>query len=123
MQNKYQIIPNIRHYGCMIDLLGRAGYVREAEDLIQRMPMSPDVPAWGALLGACWKHGDSEVGERVGRKLVKLDPHHDGFQTMLSNIYASEGMWQCVKDLRGSMKQQHVTKVAGCTVVESSYSS
>jgi len=122
MRNKYQIIPNIRHYGCMIDLLGRAGYVREAEDLIQSMPMSPDVPAWGALLGACWKHGDSEVGERVGKKLVKLDPHHDGFQTMLSNIYASEGMWQCVKDLRGSMKQ-HVAKVAGCSVVESSLSS
>ncbi|CAD6203372.1 unnamed protein product [Miscanthus lutarioriparius] len=122
MQNKYKIIPNIRHYGCMIDLLGRAGYVREAEDLIQSMPMSPDVPAWGALLGACWKHGDSEVGERVGKKLVKLDPHHDGFQTMLSNIYASEGMWQCVKDLRGSMKQ-HVAKVAGCSVVESSLSS
>ena len=122
MQNKYQIVPNIRHYGCMVDLLGRAGYVREAEDLIQSMPMSPDVPAWGALLGACWKHGDSEVGERVGRKLVELDPHHDGFQTMLSNIYASEGMWQCVKDLRGSMKQ-HVAKAAGYSVVESPHSS
>ncbi|KAF8683926.1 hypothetical protein HU200_044873 [Digitaria exilis] len=122
MQNKYQIAPNIRHYGCMVDLLGRAGYVREAEDLIQSMPMSPDVPAWGALLGACWKHGDSEVGERVGRKLVELDPHHDGFQTMLSNIYASEGMWQCVKDLRGSMKQ-HVAKAAGYSVVELSHSS
>ncbi|KAK8446070.1 hypothetical protein SEVIR_9G429900v4 [Setaria viridis] len=122
MQNKYQIVPNIRHYGCMVDLLGRAGYVKEAEDLIQSMPMSPDVPAWGALLGACWKHGDSEVGERVGRKLVELDPHHDGFQTMLSNIYASEGMWQCVKDLRGSTKQ-YVAKAAGYSVVESSHSS
>ncbi|KAL6649823.1 hypothetical protein ACP70R_014047 [Stipagrostis hirtigluma subsp. patula] len=123
MQNKYQIVPNIRHYGCMVDLLGRAGYVREAEDLIESMPMSPDVPAWGALLGACWKHGDSEVGERVGRKLVELDPHHDGFQTMLSNIYASEGMWQSVKDLRGSMKQQHVAKVAGYSMVGISHSS
>ncbi|KAJ1279821.1 hypothetical protein BS78_04G185200 [Paspalum vaginatum] len=121
MQSKYQIVPNIRHYGCMVDLLGRAGYVREAEDLIQSMPMSPDVPAWGALLGACWKHGDSEVGERVGRKLVELDPHHDGVQTMLSNIYASEGMWHSVKDLRGFMKQQHVAKVSGYSVVESSH--
>lgn len=123
MQQKYQIVPNIRHYGCMVDLLGRAGYVREAEDLIENMPMSPDVPAWGALLGACWKHGDNEVGERIGRKLVKLDPHHDGFHTMLSNIYASEGMWQCVKDLRGSMKQRHVPKVSGYSVVELLHSS
>ncbi|KAF0893622.1 hypothetical protein E2562_028036 [Oryza meyeriana var. granulata] len=113
MQCKYHIVPNIRHYGCMVDLLGRAGYVREAEDLIESMPMPPDVPAWGALLGSCWKHGDNEVGERVGRKLVSLDPRHDGFHTMLSNIYASEGMWQCVKDLRGSMKQRHVPKVPG----------
>lgn len=82
--------------------------------------MSPDVPAWGALLGSCWKHGDNEVGERVGRKLVNLDPHHDGFHTMLSNIYASEGMWQHVKDLRGSMKQWHVPKIPGSSVVESS---
>uniref|UniRef100_A0A0D9VTC3 Pentatricopeptide repeat-containing protein n=1 Tax=Leersia perrieri TaxID=77586 RepID=A0A0D9VTC3_9ORYZ len=118
MQHKYHIEPNIRHYGCMVDLLGRAGYVREAEDLIDSMPMSPDVPAWGALLGSCWKHGDNEAGERVGRKLVNLEPHHDGFHTMLSNIYASEGMWQRVKDLRGSMKQRHVPKIAGSSGME-----
>lgn len=115
-------MPNIRHYGCMVDLLGRAGYVKEAEDMIQSMPMSPDVPAWGALLGACWKHGEYEVGERVGRKLVNRDPLHDGFQTMLSNIYAKEGMWQSVDDLRGSMKQRHVQKVSGHSVVKSSHS-
>uniref|UniRef100_A0ACD5YLM2 Uncharacterized protein n=1 Tax=Avena sativa TaxID=4498 RepID=A0ACD5YLM2_AVESA len=118
MRHKYQIVPNIRHYGCMVDLLGRAGYVREAEDMIESMPLSPDVPAWGALLGACWKHGENEVGERVGRKLVDMDPHHDGFHTMLSNIYAKEGMWQSVNDLRGSMKQRHVPKVSGHTVLE-----
>lgn len=84
--------------------------------------MSPDVPAWGALLGACWKHGEYEVGERVGRKLVNRDPLHDGFQTMLSNIYAKEGMWQSVDDLRGSMKQRHVQKVSGHSVVKSSHS-
>lgn len=122
MQHRYQIVPNIRHYGCMVDLLGRAGYVKEAEDMIQSMPMSPDVPAWGALLGACWKHGEYEVGERVGRKLVNRDPLHDGFQTMLSNIYAKEGMWQSVDDLRGSMKQRHVQKVSGHSVVKSSHS-
>ncbi|KAM3313653.1 hypothetical protein ACQJBY_032912 [Aegilops geniculata] len=122
MQHKYRIVPNIRHYGCMVDLLGRAGYVKEAEDLIESMPMLPDVPAWGALLGACWKHGENEVGERVGRKLVNLDPRHDGFHTMLSNIYAKEGMWQSVNDLRDSMKQRHVPKVSGYSAVEMSHS-
>lgn len=61
--------------------------------------------------------------EQKKSKLVKLDPHHDGFHTMLSNIYASEGMWQCVKDLRGSMKQRHVPKVSGYSVVELLHSS
>jgi uncharacterized protein HemY len=91
--------------------------------MIESMPLSPDAPAWGALLGACWKHGENEVGERVGKKLVDMDPHHDGFHAMLSNIYAKEGMWQSVNDLRGSMKQRNVIKVSGHTVLELSHSS
>ncbi|CAI0551835.1 unnamed protein product [Linum tenue] len=74
----------------MVDLLGRAGKLTEAEELIANMPVPPDVSTWGALLGACKKHGDNVMGERVGRKLVDLQPEHDGFHVLLSNIYASK---------------------------------
>lgn len=118
MNEQHGIEPNVKHYGCMVDLLGRAGLLKEAEELIQSMPMAPDVATWGALLGACKKHGDAEIGERVGRKLIELQPDHDGFHVLLSNIYALKGDWEDVVEIRGMMKQQGVMKTPGWSLVE-----
>ncbi|KAH7655504.1 Tetratricopeptide-like helical domain-containing protein [Dioscorea alata] len=119
MKEVYKIVPNVKHYGCMVDLLGRAGLLREAEELIESMPMVPDVATWGALLGACKKHGDTQIGERLGKKLIELEPQHDGFHVLLSNLYASRGMWNGVVELRGLMKQKGVVKTPGCSMIES----
>ncbi|KAL4573194.1 hypothetical protein LXL04_019992 [Taraxacum kok-saghyz] len=118
MINKHKIEPNIKHYGCMVDLLGRAGLLEEAEKVIDSMPMAPDVATWGALLGACEKHCASEMGMRVGLKLIQLQPDHDGFHVLLSNIYASKGSWDYVSEIRGLMSQQGVAKKPGCSVIE-----
>ncbi|KAF6139774.1 hypothetical protein GIB67_024051 [Kingdonia uniflora] len=112
------IEPNVKHYGCMVDLLGRAGLLKEAEELIESMPIKPDAAVWGALLGACEKHRAMEMGERVGKKLVELQPDHDGFHVLLSNIYASKGKWGNVTEIRGIMKQQGVVKTPGCSLIE-----
>ncbi|XP_063937134.1 pentatricopeptide repeat-containing protein At3g62890 isoform X2 [Daucus carota subsp. sativus] len=118
MIQKHGIAPNIKHYGCMVDLLGRAGLLKEAEELIESMPMVPEVATWGALLGACKKHGDNEMGERIGRKLIELQPDHDGFHVLLSNIYASKGNWHDVGEIRGMMTQNSVVKTPGCSAIE-----
>ncbi|KAK0602657.1 hypothetical protein LWI29_035739 [Acer saccharum] len=118
MIQEYGIEPNIKHYGCMVDLLGRTGMLKEAEKLLETMPISPDVSTWGALLGACKKHGDNEMGERIGRKLVELQPDHDGFHVLLSNIHASKGNWGDVHEIRGSMQQRGVVKIPGCSMIE-----
>ncbi|XP_027342167.1 pentatricopeptide repeat-containing protein At3g62890-like [Abrus precatorius] len=118
MIHQHKIEPNIKHYGCMVDLLGRAGLLKEAEELIESMPMAPDVATWGALLGACRKHHDNEMGERVGRKLIQLQPDHDGFHVLLSNIYASRGNWGNVLEIRGIMAQHGVVKTPGCSMIE-----
>lgn len=118
MVRTHKIEPNIKHYGCMVDLFGRAGLLKEAEELIRDMPMAPDVATWGALLGACKKHGDNEMGERIGRKLIELQPDHDGFHVLLSNIYASKGNWSDVHEIRGIMIQQGVVKTPGCSIIE-----
>uniref|UniRef100_M1DG55 DYW domain-containing protein n=2 Tax=Solanum tuberosum TaxID=4113 RepID=M1DG55_SOLTU len=118
MTRHYNVEPNIKHYGCMVDLLARAGLLKEAETLIDSMPIAPDVATWGALLGACRKHGNSEMGERVGRKLLELQPDHDGFHVLLSNIYASKGNWDSVLDIRVAMTRQGVVKVPGCSMIE-----
>ncbi|PRQ42430.1 putative tetratricopeptide-like helical domain, DYW domain-containing protein [Rosa chinensis] len=118
MMQEHKIEPNVKHYGCMVDLLGRAGMLKEAEDLIESMPMTPDVATWGALLGACKKHGDHDRGERIGRKLIELDPNHDGFHVLLSNICASKGDWDGVHEIRGIMMQHGVVKTPGCSMIE-----
>ncbi|XP_031266496.1 pentatricopeptide repeat-containing protein At3g62890-like [Pistacia vera] len=118
MIQEHRMEPNIKHYGCMVDLLGRAGMLKEAEKLIESMPMSPDVASWGALLAACKKHGNHEMGERVGRKLVELQPDHDGFHVLLSNIHALKGNWDHVLEVRGTMTQRGVVKVPGCSMIE-----
>ncbi|MCD7448607.1 hypothetical protein HAX54_044861 [Datura stramonium] len=118
MTRYYNVEPNIKHYGCMVDLLARAGLLKEAETLIDTMPIAPDIATWGALLGACRKHGNSEMGERIGRKLLELQPDHDGFHVLLSNIYASKGNWDSVLDIRGAMMRQGVVKIPGCSMIE-----
>ncbi|KAL8166329.1 hypothetical protein V2J09_007828 [Rumex salicifolius] len=77
MIKEHNIQPNVKHYGCMVDLLGRAGLLEEAEELVMSMPMEADVATWGALLGACTNQGNHEMGERIGRKLIAMKPDHD----------------------------------------------
>ncbi|WOK96073.1 hypothetical protein Cni_G04780 [Canna indica] len=119
MQQTYGIQPNVKHYGCMVDLFGRAGLLKEAEEFMESMPMTPDVATWGALLGACKKHGATEIGEQVGKKLIELEPQHDGFHVLLANIYASTGRWDDVMKLRGTMRKRGVMKIPGCSMIES----
>uniref|UniRef100_A0A9I9ECX4 DYW domain-containing protein n=1 Tax=Cucumis melo TaxID=3656 RepID=A0A9I9ECX4_CUCME len=82
------------------------------------MPMAPNVATWGALLKACKKHGDSEMGRRVERKLIELQPDHDGFHVLLSNIYASKGKWDDVIEIRDMMTKLRVLKIPGCSMIE-----
>ncbi|KAI9121791.1 hypothetical protein K1719_007181 [Acacia pycnantha] len=118
MTEEHKIEPNVKHYGCMVDLMARAGMLKEAEELIETMPMTPDVATWGALLGACKKYGNNEMGERVGQKLIQLQPDHDGFHVLLSNIYASQGNWNDALEIRGKMMEHGVVKTPGCSTIE-----
>ncbi|POO00059.1 Pentatricopeptide repeat [Trema orientale] len=69
MEREFGVRPVLEHYTCMVDMLGRAGRVEEAEKLILGMKMKPDEALWSALLGACRIHGKVEVAERVEEKL------------------------------------------------------
>ena len=78
MKRTYGVEPKVEHYGCVIDLLARNGLLEEAESLMESMPMEPNAPAWGALLGGCRIHGNSEVADGVGKRLLSLQPKHSG---------------------------------------------
>ncbi|OVA11612.1 Pentatricopeptide repeat [Macleaya cordata] len=118
MTEAYGIEPEMEHYGCMVDLLGRAGFVAEALELIERMTIQPDPVLWGTLLGACKIHGLVELGEELGRKLIELDPTHDGHYVLLANIYAKSRKWEDVVKVRQLMVDRGANKVAGWSLIE-----
>ncbi|XP_042503972.1 pentatricopeptide repeat-containing protein At2g29760, chloroplastic-like isoform X2 [Macadamia integrifolia] len=118
MNQVYGIQPRCEHYGCMVDILGRAGLLIEAEMLIQSMPMIPDAGVWGALLGACKLHGEVPMAERVAKILTEIDSYHSGRYVLLSNIYASQKRWQDVENVREMMKARGVRKKPGFSLIE-----
>lgn len=120
MEKEFGIAPKLEHYGCMVDLLGRAGELQEAYDLIKGMPMKPDSVIWGALLGACGFHCNVEVelAEKAAESLFKLEPWNPANYVILSNIYASAGLWDGVAKLRKVMKGGKIIKAAGYSFIE-----
>lgn len=111
MKTEYQIAPSLQHYGCIVDLLGRAGLLVKAKEVVDGMPMKPNVVILGCLLGACEKHGNVKMGEWVAKHLLELEPWNDGVYVVLSNIYACNDMWEDVGRIRGIMKERKLAKI------------
>ncbi|KAI9112301.1 hypothetical protein K1719_016824 [Acacia pycnantha] len=118
MVDKLRLEPRIEHYGCMVDLLGRAGLLEEAEDLILNMRIRSDDVIWKALLGACKMHKNIEVGGRAAEVLMQLAPHDSGAYVALSNMYAEVGDWGAVAEVRLKMKDLDIRKDPGCSWIE-----
>ncbi|GMN41771.1 hypothetical protein TIFTF001_010978 [Ficus carica] len=118
MKAVYGIEPQIEHYGCLVDLYGRAGRLAEALDVIDSMPMKPHAGAWGALLNASRMHKNLELGELASRKIVELEAKNHGAYVLLSNMYADSKNWDGVSNVRQIMKTKGVRKPPGCSVIE-----
>lgn len=118
MKEIYGIEPRIEHYGCMIDLLGRAGLVEKAYEYIQKMPLWPNAVIWRTMLGACTLHGRLALGELARTRLLQLEPEHSGDDVLLSNLYASENRWSDVQKVRSAMINQRMRKIPGYSLVE-----
>lgn len=110
--------PKTEHYACMVDVLSRAGQVREAYDFLNRMPVEPTPAMLGALLSGCMNHGKLELAETVGKRLIEVDPHHDGRYVGLSNAYAAVKQWEEAKTMRQTMEKSGVKKSPGFSCVE-----
>ena len=117
MREKYKIMPTIKHYGCMVDLLGRAGWLEEAAELVSAMPIEPDEVIWGTMLAASRTHGNVEVAEKAAAGLAKLAPQHGPSKLLLSNIYATAGRWEDVTLVRSATQALGLKKRPGCSVV------
>ncbi|PIM99391.1 hypothetical protein CDL12_28117 [Handroanthus impetiginosus] len=118
MSKEYGLKPQKDHYTCMVDLLGRAGRLIEAKNLIDSMPTPPDSIVWASLLAACKVHHDIDLGSFVAEKLLEVDPGNSAPYVLLSNMYAELGRWREVTRVRKLMRQRGVVKQPGCSWIE-----
>lgn len=118
MNTKYKVQPDMEVYGCIVDLLGRAGRVKEAYELIVSMPFEADEPIWGALLGACKVHGNIKLGRLAARRILDLKPEEAKTYVMLSNVLASEHEWGEAREMRRLLKGSGGRKAAGRSWIE-----
>ncbi|GMP41312.1 hypothetical protein CsSME_00011464 [Camellia sinensis var. sinensis] len=118
MSKEFRIMPNVHHYGCMVDLLGRAGLLNQAYDLILSMAVKPDATMWRTLLGACRIHCHVTLGERIIEHLIELKAQEAGDYILLLNIYSSVDDWEKVIEVRKLMKEKGIQTTPGCSTVE-----
>ncbi|KAK2970148.1 hypothetical protein RJ640_019616 [Escallonia rubra] len=112
MTCRYSIAPEIEHYGCMVDLLCKAGLLEDALELIRTMTMEPNAVIWGALLGGCKLHKNLDIAQVAGNNLMVLEPNNSGYHTLLVHMYAEANRWNEVAKIRAKMKELGVEKTS-----------
>ncbi|KAM1151766.1 hypothetical protein FF1_034471 [Malus domestica] len=120
MQKDYGLRPTIQHYGCMVDLLARAGHLKVAEEFIRKMPMEPDAVLCRNMIWACKLHNDADRAERLIKYLqqLKTNSNDSGSFVLIGNVYASAGKWHDKAKVRDLMKQKGLVKPPGFSRIE-----
>ncbi|GAV58146.1 PPR domain-containing protein/PPR_2 domain-containing protein [Cephalotus follicularis] len=118
MLNTYRIKPQMEHFGCLVDLLGRDGRLNEAYDLIQSMPFEANSVIWRGLLGACRLHGNAEMGDVAGQYLLELEPEHGARFVLLSDMLANTNQWEEAGRVRKMMQDKGIQKPPGWSYIE-----
>ncbi|KAL6005576.1 hypothetical protein ACLOJK_006143 [Asimina triloba] len=118
MKEIYEIQPRMEHYGCIVDLLCRAGLVDRALAFIESMPIRPNAILWATVLGACRIHRDFLLAEKIGKQVIELEPDSCGRYVMLSNVYAGANLWDESLQIRNQMKSKGIEKATGFSWIE-----
>lgn len=118
MVGEYQIEPDIMHYGSLIDMLGRAGRLEEAEKIALEIPMEiANVVIWRTLLGACSFHGNVSIAERVTQRILNMEGAYGGDYVLMSNIFAAAGKYGDAERWRRLMDSNNSSKIPGQSLV------
>ncbi|KAK2978380.1 hypothetical protein RJ640_016482 [Escallonia rubra] len=118
MAHNWKIIPTLKHYACVVDLLGRAGRLDDACSLIDNMPRHPDFEVYGALLSACRVYNNCELAKKVSQKLFNLNPDDGGYFVLHSNMHALAGNWGDAEASRILLKLKGLKKDPGFSSIE-----
>ncbi|KAH7652013.1 TPR-like protein [Dioscorea alata] len=120
MTNKYELIPRMEHYSCIVDLLGRAGKLDKLEEFIKSMPVSPNILIWRTVLVACSRSKDgakTNLWKQASKMLLELEPQNPVNYVLTSHMYASKGRWEEMAETRTALSGKLVRKEAGCSWV------
>ncbi|XP_010509834.1 PREDICTED: pentatricopeptide repeat-containing protein At2g33760-like isoform X1 [Camelina sativa] len=121
MTESYGLIPGLEHHVCIVDMLGRAGFLDEAYRFIHQLDATGKAIApalWTAMLGACKMHRNYDLGVETAKRLIALEPENPGHHVMLSNIYALSGKTDEVSQIRDGMMRSNIRKQVGYSVIE-----
>lgn len=118
MSNKFGIEPQQEHYACIVDLLGRVGFLKEASEIVESMPMEPNVCVLGALLNSCRMHKNMDIAENVASQLFGLEPEKTGSYMLLSNTYSASEKWEESAKVRALAKKKDLKKLSGSSWIE-----
>ncbi|PKA47537.1 Pentatricopeptide repeat-containing protein [Apostasia shenzhenica] len=118
MRQDGSVQPNVLHYACMVDVLGRSGFVHEAWELIRNMPFEATASVWGSLLSSCRLSGDLQLAKIAADHLFEIEPENAGNHVLLSNVYASSKRWEEVAVARKHLKDSGAKKEIGKSWIE-----
>ncbi|KAF3784101.1 Pentatricopeptide repeat-containing protein [Nymphaea thermarum] len=102
-------------YACLVDLLARSGHIEEAKEVVDKMPYEPWPSIWRSLLSGCVVHGNSKLGEVAAKQILQMTPKNDTAYVLLSKLYASEGKWEDVAEVKRHMKTRGIRKQTSCS--------
>ncbi|XP_059632111.1 pentatricopeptide repeat-containing protein At4g14050, mitochondrial [Cornus florida] len=118
MVDDYGLSPSLQHYTCVLDLFSRSGHLDEAENLLNTMPFKPDEASWAALLCACKRHGNTQMGIRIANHLLNIEPVEPSTYILLSNTYAGAAMWENVSKVRKLMASMEFRREPGYSCID-----
>ncbi|CAN4124475.1 unnamed protein product [Withania somnifera] len=74
MSKDYGIVLSMEQYVGVVDMLGSTGYLDEAIEFIEKMPIEPSIEVWESMMNLCRIHGNLELGDRCAEIVELLDP-------------------------------------------------
>ncbi|XP_042460065.1 putative pentatricopeptide repeat-containing protein At1g10330 [Zingiber officinale] len=113
MYSRFGVVPLMEHYGCVVDILARAGFLKEAVEFIRRMPFEADASVWGALLGSCKVHEDAQIVDNVRKELARLHFGSSSRNMILRNLYAAAERWNDAAELKIAWEKSGMRKPTG----------
>jgi pentatricopeptide repeat protein len=118
MTSMYSVLPQEEHYGCIVDLLSRAGHLKEGYKLIKLSTLNDRSSVLCALLSACRTHGNTMLGQIISNELLELE-QNPGTYALISEVFAQRGQWNKSANIRNIAKESGLRKLPGSSFIES----